>query len=69
METIANKFFRKGTVVKYTANMPGAKYTLAVPACAYKGGLRDFSDIAKFADKLENRIYGIEEGNDGNPPI
>lgn len=66
METIANKYFEKGTVVKYIANMTGAKYTLAVPAYAYNGGLKDFSDIAKFADKLEYRIYGIEEGNDGN---
>ncbi|HPJ35721.1 MAG TPA: ABC transporter substrate-binding protein [Spirochaetota bacterium] len=66
METIANKYFDKGSVVKYIANMSGAKYTLAVPAYAYDGGLKDFSDIEKFADKLEYRIYGIEEGNDGN---
>jgi len=66
METIANKYFKKGSVVKYLANMKGAKYTLAVPAYVYEGGLKHFSDIAKYADKLESKIYGIEEGNDGN---
>jgi glycine betaine/proline transport system substrate-binding protein len=66
MASIANEFFEKGTVVKYVANMPGAKYTLAAPSYVVDGGLKDFSDIAKFADKLEYKIYGIEPGNDGN---
>ena len=29
-------------------------------------GLKDFADIAKFADELDSTIYGIEPGNDGN---
>ncbi|WP_319466425.1 ABC transporter substrate-binding protein [uncultured Pseudodesulfovibrio sp.] len=66
MANIANKFFDKGTVIKYVANMPGAKYTLAVPSYCAKAGLKDFSDIAKFGDKLDWKIYGIEPGNDGN---
>lgn len=66
MATIANKFFEKGTVIQYVANMPGAKYTLAAPAYVVDGGLKDFSDIAKYADKLDHKIYGIESGNDGN---
>ena len=69
METIADKFFKQGTVIKYVANMPGAKYTLAAPAYVVDGGLKDFSDIAKYADKLEHKIYGIERGNDGNKII
>lgn len=69
METIANKFFKKGTVVKYVANMSDAKYTLAAPAYVVDGGLKDFADIAKYADKLEHKIYGIEPGNDGNQII
>jgi glycine betaine/proline transport system substrate-binding protein len=69
METIANKFFKQGTVIKYMANMPGAKYTLAAPAYVVDGGLKDFSDIAKYADKLDHKIYGIERGNDGNQII
>lgn len=66
MANIANKFFDKGTVIKYVANMPGAKYTLAVPTYCAEAGLKDFSDIARFGDKLDWKIYGIEPGNDGN---
>ena len=69
MATVANKFFERGTVVKYVANMPGAKYTLAAPSYVVDGGLKDFSDIARYADKLDHKIYGIEEGNDGNKVI
>ncbi|MGE4194972.1 MAG: ABC transporter substrate-binding protein [Pseudodesulfovibrio sp.] len=66
MANVADKFFDKGTVVKYVANMPGAKYTLAVPTYCAEAGLKDFSDIAKYGDKLDWKIYGIEPGNDGN---
>jgi glycine betaine/proline transport system substrate-binding protein len=49
------------------ANLPtGAKYTLAVPKYVYDAGVKDFADIAKHADKFDNKIYGIEAGNDGN---
>ncbi len=66
MASIANPFFEKGTIVKYVANMPGAKYTLAAPTYAVDAGLKDFSDLTKYADKLEHKIYGLEPGNDGN---
>ncbi|MFP4168736.1 MAG: ABC transporter substrate-binding protein [Desulfonatronovibrionaceae bacterium] len=68
-ETIANKYFEEGSVVQSVANMRNAKYTLAVPSYCYEAGLQDFDDIHKFADKLDNKIYGIEEGNDGNQII
>jgi glycine betaine/proline transport system substrate-binding protein len=69
MKTIAETYFEQGTVVQSVANMSGAKYTLAVPSYCYEAGLQDFSDIRKYARKLDNRIYGIEEGNDGNQVI
>jgi glycine betaine/proline transport system substrate-binding protein len=47
-------------------NLEGAKYTLAVPTYTYDEGLKSFQDIAKFKDKLDGKIYGIEAGNDGN---
>jgi glycine betaine/proline transport system substrate-binding protein len=47
-------------------NLEGAKYTLAVSTSLAEQGLKDFADIAKFADQLDNKIYGIEPGNDGN---
>src|SRR5882724_3975878 len=48
------------------ANLTGAKYTLGVPAYTYEAGLRDYADIRRFAPQLNNDIYGIEPGNDGN---
>ncbi|WP_319765332.1 glycine betaine ABC transporter substrate-binding protein [Maridesulfovibrio sp.] len=69
MASIADKYFKKGTVDKFIPNMPGAKYTLAVPSYCAKAGLKDFKDIAKFGDKLDWKIYGIEAGNDGNDII
>lgn len=66
MEGVATKFFEKGTVEKYVANMPGAKYTLAAPSFVVEGGLKDFNDISRYAVKLGHKIYGLEPGNDGN---
>ena len=47
-------------------NLEGTKYTLAVPTYTYDAGLKSFADIAKFADKLDKKIYGIEPGNEAN---
>lgn len=69
MESIAKPYFEDGSVVQLTPIMPNAKYTLAVPTYVAEGGLRSFEDIARFGDKLEYKIYGIEEGNDGNQII
>jgi glycine betaine/proline transport system substrate-binding protein len=66
MESVAGKFFENGSVIKYAANMTGAKYTLAVPTYCAEAGLKDFADIVKYGDKLDWKIFGIEAGNDGN---
>jgi glycine betaine/proline transport system substrate-binding protein len=55
-----------GSVAVIGPNLLGAKYTLAVPAYFYAQGLKDFNDIRRFATQLNNSIYGIEPGNDGN---
>jgi glycine betaine/proline transport system substrate-binding protein len=55
-----------GSVETVRANLEGAKYTLAVSSSLAEKGLKDFSDIAEFADQLDSEIYGIEPGNDGN---
>jgi glycine betaine/proline transport system substrate-binding protein len=47
-------------------NLEGAKYTLATNEVGASLGIKDFADIAKHKDELENKIYGIEPGNDGN---
>ena len=69
MESVARPHFDSGNVIQLVPNMTGAKYTLAVPSYVAEGGLKDFKDIAKYGDKLEWKIYGIEEGNDGNDII
>ncbi|MEO6118127.1 MAG: choline ABC transporter substrate-binding protein [Methylotenera sp.] len=58
--------FLKDIKVLDKPNLVGAKYTLAVPTYAYEAGLKSFADIAKFKDKLDGKLYGIEPGNDGN---
>ncbi|MDU8926613.1 choline ABC transporter substrate-binding protein [Alisedimentitalea sp. MJ-SS2] len=55
-----------GTVDTVRKNLEGAKYTLAVNKAAMDMGIKDFADIAKHADALGGKIYGIEPGNDGN---
>jgi len=55
-----------GSIEVVRANLEGAKYTLAVPAYLHAAGLTDFADIQRFAKELNNEIYGIEPGNDGN---
>jgi len=66
MEADIKPYRERGTVETLVTNLEGAKYTLAVPQYVYDAGVKNFADIAKFADKLDNKIYGIEPGNDGN---
>ena len=48
------------------ANLEGAKYTVATNEEGAALGIKDFTDIGKFKNELEGKIYGIEPGNDGN---
>jgi glycine betaine/proline transport system substrate-binding protein len=57
------------TVDSVRANLEGTKYTLATNDIGAGLGIKDFKDIATHADVLENNIYGIETGNDGNAII
>ncbi len=66
MEADIKPYRDNGSVETVRANLEGAKYTLAVSAAAHEAGLKSFADIAKFAKQLDNKIYGIEPGNDGN---
>lgn len=66
MEPFLKPALADGSVEVVRPNLEGAKYTLAVPSYAAEGGLKSFADIAKFKDKLDGKIYGIEAGNDGN---
>jgi len=66
MEGDIKAYREKGTVETIHKNLDGAKYTLVVPKYVYDAGVKTFADIAKFADKFDQKIYGIEPGNDGN---
>ncbi|WP_281685746.1 choline ABC transporter substrate-binding protein [Thalassobaculum salexigens] len=66
MEGDIAPYREKGTVDTVRENLEGAKYTLATNAAGAKLGIKSFADIAKHADALDETIYGIEPGNDGN---
>lgn len=70
MTPVIEPFVKAGQIkVLETPNLVGAKYTLAVPQYLYDKGLKNFTDIAKFKNDLNGKIYGIEPGNDGNALI
>ena len=69
MENDIKEYREDGSVETIGANLEGAKYTLAVDQTLYDAGLHDFTDIYKFKDQLDGKIYGIEPGNDGNRHI
>ena len=66
MEADVRPYLDNGTVESVRVNLEGAKYTLAVPTYLADQGLTSFADISSFADQLDDEIYGIEPGNDGN---
>ena len=66
MQADIDPYLKDGSVESLKANLTGAKYTLAVPKYVYDAGVKSFADIVKNADKFDNKIYGIEPGNDGN---
>ncbi|TDX27022.1 choline ABC transporter substrate-binding protein [Rhodovulum visakhapatnamense] len=59
-------YLESGEIEDINVNLEGTKYTLATPTYAWEAGLKSYADIAKFADELDNKIYGIEPGNEGN---
>ena len=55
-----------GSVETIAQNLEGAGYGLVVPTYVADAGVKTLTDIAKFKDKFDGKIYGIEAGNDGN---
>lgn len=56
-------FADKGEVkIAAEPNLADAQMTLAVPTYEADQGLKTFADIARFKDKLQGRIYGIDPG-------
>ena len=55
-----------GSVETVARNLEGAGYGIVVPTYVAEGGVKSLTDIGKFKDKFDGKIYGIEAGNDGN---
>ncbi|OHV12391.1 choline ABC transporter substrate-binding protein [Kushneria phosphatilytica] len=69
MASISDPYIDKGQVDRLTANLKGAKYTLAVPQYVIDAGITSVADLDKHRDRFDGKIYGIEAGNDGNQII
>jgi glycine betaine/proline transport system substrate-binding protein len=69
MNKISDPYKKEKAIDTLGPDLTGAKYTLVVPTYLYKQGLTSFADIHKFAKQLDNKIYGIEPGNDGNAHV
>lgn len=54
------------SVESITENLEGAGYGIVVSHDAFEGGVKSLSDLEANADKFDDKIYGIEPGNDGN---
>lgn len=63
MQTYAAPYEAEGSVERVGVNLPDAKYTFAVPSYVAKAGVRDFKDLAKFADEFGKELHGIEPGS------
>src|SRR5690606_1222534 len=64
-----DRYVESGQVDKVVENLGGTEYTLAVPTYAYEAGVKDFSDLARFAEQFGRKIYGIGSGSPANDYI
>jgi glycine betaine/proline transport system substrate-binding protein len=56
----------EGSVETISQNLEGAGYGIVVPTYVAEAGVKSLTDIGKFKDKFDGKMYGIEAGNDGN---
>jgi len=68
-QALAGPLLAAGKIERLRANLPNAKFTLAVPAYVAAAGVKTFSDLARNADKFDSTIYGIEPGSPANQNI
>lgn len=67
-ETI-KEYAADGSVETVGQNLEGAGFGLVVPDYVTAAGVKAVSDIGKFKDKFDGKIYGIEAGSSGNKNI
>jgi len=63
MQIYAAPYETEGSVERLGVNLADAKYTFAVPSYVAEAGVRDFKDLAKFADQFDMQMHGIEPGS------
>lgn len=68
-EPIQKPLVDAGQIEVVRANLEGARIGFAVPQTTFDAGLKTYSDIAKFKDKLGGKIYSIEAGSSANTTI
>ncbi|RQW62643.1 choline ABC transporter substrate-binding protein [Vibrio viridaestus] len=56
----------QGDIDVVRTNLDGVKFTLAVPEYVYQAGVHSFTDLNKFADQFDDKIYGIAPGSPAN---
>ncbi|WP_250493051.1 choline ABC transporter substrate-binding protein [Caballeronia sp. GAWG1-1] len=66
---LVKPFIDDKSVQVVRANLSNAKFTLAVPDYVAAAGVHSFADLAKNADKFDDRVYGIEPGAPANQNI
>ena len=59
-------FLDDGSVEQFGVNLEGAGYGLVVPQYVADAGVTSLQQLGEHADKFDEKIYGIEPGNDGN---
>ncbi|SFP42165.1 choline ABC transporter substrate-binding protein [Tranquillimonas alkanivorans] len=59
-------YLDEGSIETINENLTGTIYNLAVPAYTYEKGLQSYEDLPEFSEELDQTIYGIEPGNEGN---
>lgn len=67
--TFLDKLIAEKSVEIVRANLENAKFTLAVPKAVADAGVHSFADLARFGDRFEMKIYGIEPGAPANQNI
>lgn len=65
-EPVISKYTADGSIKVLGANLPAARFTLAVPDYVAAAGVKDFADLQKYADKFNHKIYGIAPGAPAN---
>lgn len=63
MQIYAAPYEADGSVERIGVNLADAKYTFAVPSYVAEAGVRDFTDLAKFAKEFGQKLHGIEPGS------